>query len=864
VPHWHALSPDDALERLHSARTGLTGVEAARRLAAAGPNRLPEPPRASAAIVLRDQFTSVVVYLLIAATAISLALGETLEAGAIAVVLAINTTLGFVTELRARRAMEAILRLDVSAATVLRDGRLRAIDAEALVPGDIVDLKAGGEVPADARLIEAIDLRANEAALTGESLPVSKDAADILGEETPLADRTNMIYAATAIVSGIGRAVVCTTGAGTEAGRVSALTSALRLEPTPLERRLDALGHRLVWLALAIAAVVAALAALHGEPLPVILETGIALAVAAVPEALPAVATIALAIGMRRMAKRNALVRRLAAVESLGSATVVCSDKTRTLTSGRMSVVRLWAGGVDVRLPAEAGGPALGGRGARALVVAARASPMPPEADGLPSDPVDAAMIAAAKRVSCRAARTVDDRLVAVIPFSTERKWMATLYRADGAIQAFVKGAPRRVLALCAAARGAAGRLDDSERDALLEINDEFARAGLRVLGVASGRVADASERALRDLTFEGFVGLADPPDAGVKETIARLRGAGLRTVMLTGDQRLTAAAIGRELGLFHGAGRVIDARELDAWSEEDLRAGVVDADAFSRITPEHKLKIVSALQARGEVVAMLGDGVNDAPALRRADVGVAMGGRGTDAARQAAAVVLRDDRFETIGAAIEEGRVIFDNIRKFVFYLFSCNVAELMVLLVTGFAGYAPPLAPLQILWLNLITDTLPALALAVEPADDNVMARPPRRPEEAILSGRFLAVIFFYAGLITTSTLVAFVRGMERGPATATTLAFMTLALAQIAHLGNARSSRPVTGRTRATANRFALAAVVVSVALQMATVYVDPLRQLLQVSSLSAPDWAAVVLLSVFPAVTGQILKRRRAHP
>ena len=790
-----------------------------------------------------------------AATTVSLLLGDSVEAGAIAAVVVINTVIGFTTEFRARRAMEFILRLDTPRATVVRDRALRVIDARDLVPGDIIELKAGYHVPADGRVIEGADLRTNEAALTGESLPSSKQAAPALPDDTPLADRRNMAYSGTTVAAGVGRAVVTATGRATEVGRIGELTGGVTIERTPLERRLDALGHRLVWLALGIAALVAGLGAMQGAPLDLIVQTGIALAVAAVPEALPAVATIALAVGLRRMAARNALVRRLPAVESLGSTTVICTDKTRTLTAGDMKVVRVWAAGQEVRLqPGAPASPAAEGV-RRLLEVAVLASRAPAASDGPDHgsgiDPVDRAIFEAAAPLGIDRGHLLADRPEAgSVPFSSERKLMATFQRIAGGIAAYVKGAPSRVLDLSA--------LDDSTRHDLVAVNNALASQGLRVLGVASGIVRDAREQSLGALTFAGFIGLADPPAPGVKETIARLQAAGMRTIMLTGDQRLTAEAIGRELGLLRSDDRVIEGRELETLSRDDLHAVVAQAGAFSRITPEHKLRIVTALQARGEIVAMLGDGVNDAPALRKADVGVAMGTRGTDVAKEAAAIVLRDDRFETIAAAVEEGRVVFDNIRKFVFYLFSCNVAEVLVLLAAGISGLPLPLFPLQLLWLNMITDTFPALALAMEPPEADVMQRPPRSPEEAILSKPFLLRILLYGALITLSTIAAFLWALANAPHQATTMAFMTLALAQIAHLGNARRASPVLDPQSAAANPYALGAVALSLGLQAATLYVDPLPRLLRVMPLSSGEWLVVLCLAAVPALVGQAVK------
>ena len=847
-PRWHADTVEDVLARLQATPRGLTAAGAAQRLATHGPNRVPPPPGVSPLRVLVDQFRSLVVALLVAACAVSLLLGDAFEAMAIAAVLAINTAIGFVTELRARRAIASILGLETPRATVVRDGVLRIIDAADLVPGDVIEIKAGDRVPADARLIEAADVRIDEAALTGESHPVAKRPA-ALPADTPLADRRDMAYSGTSTTSGIGRAVVVATARTTEVGRIGELTSSVAMEPTPLEQRLDALGRVLVWLALGVAALVASLAALQRAPLDLIIETGIALAVAAVPEALPAVATIALAVGIHRMAARQALVRRLPAVESLGSTTVICTDKTRTLTSGEMTLVRIWAAGREIRLDTTARD--IADADIRLVVHAARSASRPPAIGRTQSDvvdPVDRAVVDAAARLDVDGESP--DRLAGSVPFSSERKFMAMFYGGPGALSVYVKGAPGRIVELCEA--------DAATRQRWMEINDALAREGLRVLAVASGRVAAAEESAITGLTFHGFLGLADPPAARGKETIARLQAAGLRTVMVTGDQRLTAEAIGRELGLLRHGAQVVEGRALDALDAAQLRDVVATTAVFSRITPEHKLRIVEALQARGEIVAMLGDGVNDAPALRKADVGVAMGMRGTDAAKGAAAIVLRDDRFETIAAAVEEGRVIFDNIRKFVLYLFSCNVAEVLVLLAAGVTGLPLPLWPLQLLWLNMITDTFPALALAMEPAESQVMDRAPRRPDEAILSRAFLLRIAMYGVLITGATMGAYLWALASAPAQATTVAFMTLAFAQIFHLGNARRAHPVLSRRGATSNRYALGAVGLSVLLQVATMYVEPLPRLLRVAPLDGSEWLVVGCCALVPAVTGQALK------
>ena len=867
---WHAASIDETLAGCRSRADGLTSAEAARRLAEVGPNRLPAPPRVTVLEVLIDQLNSVIVYLLLAAIVVSMFFHDRLEAVAIAAVLLINTIIGFTTEFRARRAMETLISLEVPRASVMRDGRLRVISTEGLVPGDVVEVDAGRQVPADARLIEGADVSVDEAPLTGESLPVAKTHADVLPADTPLADRRNMLYMGTTVSSGIGRAVITATGPSTEIGRIGTLVGSVAVERTPLERKLDALGRRLVWLTLAVAGVVGVLAFFE-EHLSVhdAIETAIALAVAAVPEALPAVATIALAVGMSRMAKRHSLVRRLPAVEALGSTTVVCTDKTRTLTSGEMAVVRICAGGDDV-VTSDAGAatsaptPAIR-RLLEAVALASRDQPDAGDAgEQIRVDPVDRAMLAAAGRVGLRRAELLAAWPEAgLLPFSSDRKLMASFHGAHGGLTAFVKGAPAAVMALCANTAGPTGdeALDASRQDEAVRINERLASQGLRVLAVACGPVAGASAAALSGLTLLGFIGLADPPAAGVKQTIETLRRAGLRTIMLTGDQRLTAEAIGRELGVIDAGASAIDGRELDRLRPEEVDEAVARHAVFSRITPEHKLVIVRALKARGEIVAMLGDGVNDAAALKQADVGVSMGIRGTDVAKQAASIVLQDDRFETVAAAVEEGRVIYDNIRKFVFYLFSCNVAEILVLLVTSLAGWPLPLVPLQLLWINLVTDTFPALALSLEPGSPDVMSRPPRRPDEEMLSRSFVLRVFVYAGLLTAATLLAFAWALAYAPERARTMAFMTLVFAEIAQLGSARRRGAVLDLRAMVSNPFALGGAGLAVVLQLIAYFVPPLAALLHMTALDLREWGLVLGLAAAPAILVQVGKLAR---
>jgi Ca2+-transporting ATPase len=730
---------------------------------------------------------------------------------------------------------------------VLRGGQWREVDARDLVPGDVIHLEAGQSVPADARLAEAAELRVEEASLTGEPLPAAKDAAADLSADLPLADRATMVYKATTVARGRGQGVVVATGMATEVGRIGALAGAVEDRTTPLERRLDSLGRRLAVVAIGVAGLVAAIGYLKGVALSDLIQ--------AVPEGLPVVGTIAMAMGVRRMARRQVLVRRLPVVETLGSATVICTDKTGTLTAGRMRATVLRLPDREIRLDDFAATePRL--EIALHIGVLANEASLTRAGDGWQAhgDPTDAALLlTAADRGLIRERLLEASPRRAELPFSSERLLAASWHGSGDSTRLVVKGAPGRIAELCDRVLGPDGTaaLDAEQRAALLEGNRELAARGLRVLALAMREGASGGEADLAGLTWVGLVGLSDPPAPGVRETIGLFNIAGIRTVMITGDQRRTAEAIAGELALLRPGDRVIDGRELDRMSDPALRAAVHQVAAFSRASPEAKLRIIAAHQSRGAVVAMLGDGVNDSAALRQADIGVAMGLRGTDMAKEAADLILEDDRFATIGAAIEEGRVIFDNVRKFVFYLFSCNLAEILVLLGVGVVSSAAPLYPLQILWLNLITDTFPALALAVEPGEDGVMRQPPRDPDEAILSRAMLGSIVAHAALIAAVTVVAFA-------SMGTTAAFMTLALAQILHLGNARSRRPVLSSRVALANPTALAAVALAVGLQALAAFLEPLARVLRITPLTGREWALVVVLGAVPAIVGQLVK------
>lgn len=883
---WHALPPNEVLTRLGSRSAGLTSSEAGRRRAEVGPNALDVARPHPWWRVLGHQFASVVVALLVVAAGLALVLGERLESAAIAAVLFINVVVGFWTEWRARTAVESLRRLQVAEAVVRRGGQLERVSATEIVPGDILVLGEGDAVAADARLIEAHELSLDEAALTGESLPVRKSVEPVSDADSAhvgLADQTSMVFKGTMVAGGEGCAVVSETGASTQIGRIGVLVGSLEQAPTPIERRLALLGRRLVWITLGIAVLVIGVGLLGGRELWLVVETGLALAIAAVPEGLPVVATVTLAVGMWRMAQRAALVRRPPAVEALGSATVICSDKTGTLTTGRMTATTIVVGGTRLEV-AGAGMERTGAvtrdgelvdvgevPGLAEIVkagVLANAAGLPPAGDDREAigDPTDKALLVlGAKLGSGRADLLEREPEVGRLPFSSRRMFMATFHGSEGGPSVRVKGAADRVLGLCTSrlVREGVEPLTEGGRSDLTAIDRNMAEEGLRVLALAVGHCDEeevGDEAALRDLTFLGFIGLMDPPASQVAETIARFQAAGVRTVMITGDQPATARSVAMRLGMIEPGGRVLSGRDLAEMDAELLAQEVGRISVYGRVSPEDKVRIVEALQANGEVVGMLGDGVNDAPALKRADIGVAMGLRGTDVAKDVADLVLADDRLETVAVAVEEGRVIFDNIRKFIFYLFSCNVSEVGIVFVASVAALPLPLLPLQLLWLNVVTDVFPALALSVESAEPGVMDRPPRPQEAAILSRGFLVQLMVFSSLITASTFAAFAWGLwgrRIGVEHAVTLSFATLAFAQLLHVFNARTLGPIrpSGFFR---NRWLWGALALSITLQLFALYHPGLSLLLRTVPLDVLDWTVVLAAASAPLLFGQLWK------
>ncbi|NPA31806.1 MAG: cation-translocating P-type ATPase [Chloroflexi bacterium] len=909
---WHRLTVEEVLRLLDvDPQRGLSEEEARRRLAQYGPNVLEERAVASPWQIFLEQFKDAMVILLLVAAGISFLIGDHKEAIAILIIVVLNAILGFTQEYRAEKAMAALKKLATPTVKVLRDGEVRTIPAEEVVPGDIVLLEAGSAVPADGRVIESVNLRVQEAALTGESEPVEKVTVALDLPNLPLGDRRNMVYMGTLVTYGRGKAVIVATGMNTELGRIATMIQSVEREPTPLQRRLAQLSRGLAWAALAIVAIVFGLGVLRGENLEVMFLTAISMAVAAVPEGLPAVVTIALALGAQRMLRRRALIRKLPAVETLGSVTVICSDKTGTLTENRMRVSVLDLAGRTLNIaelrPRRAGASALPEPDLKAVPPAVHlllagaalcndATLVLPEGKfdctrecTALGDPTEAALVVAAAQAGLLKP-ILEEVLprVAEVPFTSARKRMTTVHRwNDEAARrypwaqefwqivavdpkppyiVFVKGAVDQLLPRSNRV-WFEDRVQDMTpewRERILDANARHASQGMRVLAVAVRRLdhlpptpEELEAVAERDLVFLGLIGIVDPPRPEAKEAVQRCKTAGIRPIMITGDHPLTARFIAKYLGIAE-EDRVITGAELEAMDEDALARALREASVFARVSPEHKLKIVQVLQREGEIVAMTGDGVNDAPALKKADIGVAMGITGTDVAKEAADMVLLDDNFATIVAAVEEGRVIYDNIRKFLQYTLSSNTGEILVMLLAPFLGMPLPLTPLQILWINLVTDGLPGLALSVEPAEKDVMQRPPYRPDESIFGrglGRDTLWIGALMGLVTL--FAAWLDWRVANPAWRT-VGFTVLTLGQMGNALALRSTKESLFQQGLGSNKFMVLAVGLTVALQMLVIYWPPLQAIFRTVPLAWDQLALALGASAVVFVAVEIKK------
>ena len=862
---WHALPAEEVLRRVDAAPDGLSSAEAARRLAADGANELQSVTRESVWRTLLAQFQNVLILILLGGTLVSAFLGHTLEATVITVIVLFAVLLGFFQEHRAGRALEALRKMAAPTAHVRRDGQEAAIPARELVRGDVVLLRAGDRVPADVRLTHAMSLAVDESPLTGESTAVEKTTAVLHDRQLSLGDRTNMAYSGTMVVNGRGQAVVVATGMSTEFGQIARLVDTVETSRTPLQENLDSLGATLGKAALVVVALVVAVGLARGQQLIQMFMFGIALAVAVVPEALPAVVTISLAIGVRRMVRRNALVRRLPVVETLGSTSVICSDKTGTLTRNEMTVRQMDAGGALFEVTGVGYEPAgqflEGGREVSApdsLRALLRAAVLASDARlvkrddrwQIEGDPTEGALVVAAVKAGLDPAALNDaEPRTGEIPFTSERRRMTTLHATGTGTIAYSKGAAEEVMAGCAAyATGSSPvPLTEELRQSVRAAEQRMASQGLRVLAVAVKPGASDAD-AETAMILLGLIGMLDPPRAEARAAVETCEIAGITPVMITGDHPLTATTVARELGMLKER-RVVTGRDLETLGDQDLERRVDEIGVYARVSPSDKLRIVRAWQSRGRVVAMTGDGVNDAPALKKADVGIAMGIAGTDVSKEAAGMTLLDDNFSTIVAAVEEGRIVFGNIKKYLMYLLSCNVGEIVLLAGAVIAGFPPPLAAVQILYVNLATDGLPALALAVDPPEPDLMRRSPRDPRSGIFT-RPVVSILLAAGLWSALAIIAvFIWEIRTGRPLEEVMAltFVSLVLIQFFNAYNCRSDR-ASVFTRPFANRWLNLAVMWELVLLGAIVYVPFLQQAFGTFAFSWEDWAVTLAVGV----------------
>ena len=865
--NWHNMSAAQTVEALKSnSERGLSAVRAKQLAEKYGENRLAQKkPRG----ILRQflaQFSDFMVLILLAASALSF--GASLLEGSAAYadplmilgIVVLNAVIGVAQERRAEKSLAALKKLSAPTALVLRDGALRSLPAVQLVPGDIIELRTGGLVPADARLLSGSGLRVQESALTGESVPSGKNAALALAADCAPADRKNMLFSSTVIAAGHGRAIVTETGMQTQLGRIAHLLNEEEAPPTPLQVRLAKVGRVLGLSALGICVLIFLLGILRRAALLDSFLLSVSLAVAAIPEGLPAIVTVVLSLGVQRMAKRNAVVRHLPAVETLGAATVICSDKTGTLTQNKMTVTAYRVPGDRVvtqqekewllTLAALCNNAVFGGGEKKRLGKAQKNS--------VQGEPTEAALLTAADEILDLPTLAEKYPRLAETPFSSERKCMSTLHRSGAGYLLAVKGAPDVLLPRCNQVQGG-GTLTEAGHAAILRQNEVMAADALRVIAVAYRAAASATDTAEENLIFCGLIGLQDPPRREVPAAVRVCRQAGITPVMITGDHAVTASAVAREVGILDEGDSVLTGKALDALSQAELEKQIDRCRVFARVTPTHKVRIVKAFRARGEVVAMTGDGVNDAPALKAADIGCAMGKSGTEVAKSAADMILTDDNFATIVQAVAQGRGIYDNIKKAVHFLLSCNIGEILLIFVSSLLGMPPPLMPIQLLWVNLVTDSLPAMALGVERTEKDIMRRKPVPPGQSFFAGGAGLDILLEGILIGLLALGAFLLGLGRfgSPAVGRTMCFAVLSLSELCHTMNMRSRKSIF-QAGLFGNRKLTLSVLLCAALQIAVITLPPLMPIFGTAALNAAQWGAVAGLSIAPVLVMEVVK------
>ena len=905
---WYQKSSATVVEEIGSdLHKGLSDKEAAERLAKYGPNELKGKPHATIWEMLLEQFKDFLVLILIGASIVSAFVGEVADSLVIIVIVVLNAALGVFQEAKAEKAMEALQKMAAPNSKVIRDGNIQTVPSRELVVGDIVLLEAGDYVPADVRILESMNLKVEEASLTGESVPVEKETVAI-DHEASLADRHNMGYMGTVVTYGRGKAVIIGTGMNTEIGKIAQMISSFEEQSTPLQEKLADFGKILGILCLAVCAVVFVLGIYQGyrdgnltmDEVTLLFMTAVSLAVAAIPEGLPAVVTIVLAIGMQRMVKKNSIVKKLHAVETLGSTTVICSDKTGTLTQNQMTVVRLFADGQLLEVSGEGYSPE-GSFSREGKPLQATAEPglnlllqgsalcndailQPTEEKGwkIAGDPTEGALVVVAAKAGYDR-DSINEKFPRVqeIPFDSSRKMMTTFHQMpDGSVRAFVKGAPDILLNRCKhiSTRGQITEVNDADRANIAAANSAMAKQALRVLAVAyrdfPAVPANLEPTQIEaDLTFLGLLGMIDPPRSEARDAVKICKQAGIRAIMITGDYRDTALAVAMDLGIAEGEHQIVTGQELNAMCKDEICQVVKKASVFARVSPEHKVAIVEAFQANGQIAAMTGDGVNDAPALKKADIGVAMGITGTDVTKETADMVLTDDNFASIVAAVEEGRVIFANIRKFVFFLMSCNLAEIFVIFFAMIMGWPIPLLPIQLLWLNLVTDAFPALALGMEKPEPGVMEQDPRDPQEPIMNSNMKKMILIQSTVLTFAVLGSFGYALKYltpgftfgAPLTpdldlsmARTFAFATMISAELLRAYTTRSEHYSVFKIGLFSNEYMNMGVGLSFALLALALY-GPLHAIFRTQILGLAEWAVVGGFAILPFVAGEIGKQ-----
>lgn len=871
---WYLLEKELIEKEFSTSLTeGLSRDEAAKRLERYGYNEVAQRAGKTVMQMYIDQFRDFMIIILIVAAIISGLLKEFTDAAVILFIVILNAVMGVIQENKAEESLAALKKMAAPNAKVLRDRCYEIMPSVQLVPGDIVILKAGDLVPADMRLTEASNLKVQEAALTGESVPVEKDTKPLSKKNIPLGDRTNMVYSGSAIAYGRGAGIVIGTGMDTEMGKIADMIQSAGETETPLKRRLQALGKTLGIAVLLICAMIFIVGVAHGRDLFEMFLISVSLAVAAIPEGLPAIATIVLAIGVQRMVKRNAIIRRLPSVETLGSATVICTDKTGTLTQNKMTVQRVYYGNslydansktVDNH-DKEQLNPLI-----TAGVLCNDSKLKEEHGCGIVlGEPTETALVEFGLRAGINkdVLEAVQPR-VDEVPFDSKRRLMTTVHAFEEHYRVYTKGAVEELMKRSCSIldQGQVIRLDGHHRDAILKANEEMARGAMRVLGIAYRDIDILSrgcgERVYeKDLIFIGMVGMIDLPRPEAKEAVALCNRAGIKPVMITGDHSDTAVAIARDLGILTEENEGITGERLDDLNDDELREKVPHLSVYARVSPEHKVRIVKAWQSRGQIVAMTGDGANDAPALKVADIGAAMGVVGTDVAKEASDMVLTDDNFATVVAAVEEGRTIFVNILKAIQFLVSCNVGEILTLFVATMFNWQQPLLPVHILWVNLVTDSLPALALGMDPGEKDIMDKKPRDPKQNIFNKGMIIRITYQGITIGILTLLAFAIGSQRSLETGRTMAFMVLVLSQLAHSFNVRSNRLSIFKVGLSSNKFLLGAVAISIALTFIIVEIPFLASVFTFTALHRKEWAAVGLLTLMIVVVVEIAKLLR---